>query len=94
MDGPWRPSPRRPFAGWPPAAATVVDLADEPVLPAGAKLRLAALALHLGLAYEAPGACLEPPSYSAVAFAGPKLAVIGTGKRLARPPWRLTGPRC
>jgi cyclic 2,3-diphosphoglycerate synthase len=67
-----------------PAAAAVVDLADEPVLPAGAKLRLAALALHLGLAYEAPGARLEPPPYSPVPFAGPKLAVIGTGKRTGK----------
>jgi len=32
------------------AAEAVVDLADEPVLPGSAKLRLAALALHLGLA--------------------------------------------
>ena len=32
----------------------VVDLADEPILAAGAKLRLASLAVHLGLAYETP----------------------------------------
>ena len=65
-------------------ASAVVDLADEPVLPAGAKLRLAALALHLGLAFETPGARLEPPRYERVAFAGPKLAVIGTGKRTGK----------
>ena len=64
--------------------ATVVDLADEPVLPASARLRLAALSLHLGLAYEAPGARLEPPVYDAVPFDGPKLAVIGTGKRTGK----------
>jgi cyclic 2,3-diphosphoglycerate synthase len=66
------------------AADAVVDLADEPVLPAGAKLGLAALALHLGLRYEAPGAVLEPPTYERVDFAGPKLAVIGTGKRTGK----------
>src|SRR5215213_950277 len=64
-----------------PGADTVVDLADEPVVPASRKLRLAALALSLGLAYEAPGARLDPPRYEPVAFDGPKLAVIATGKR-------------
>jgi cyclic 2,3-diphosphoglycerate synthetase len=67
-----------------PAAEAVVDLADEPVLPPSAKLRLAALALHLGLRFEAPGLLLEPPSYAPVAFDGPKLAVIGTGKRTGK----------
>jgi cyclic 2,3-diphosphoglycerate synthetase len=65
-------------------ARAVVDLADEPVLPRSAKLRLAALALHLGLAYEAPGALLTPPRYEPVDFDGPKLAVIGTGKRTGK----------
>ena len=59
-----------------PRADAVVDLADEPVLPASAKLRLASLALSLGLAYEAAGARLLPPHYEPVAFEGPKLAVI------------------
>jgi cyclic 2,3-diphosphoglycerate synthetase len=67
-----------------PAADAVIDLADEPVLPASAKLRLAALALSLGLRYEAPGARLEPPHYEPVPFDGPKLAVIGTGKRTGK----------
>ena len=67
-----------------PAAEAVVDLADEPVLPPSAKLRLAALALHLGLRFEAPGLVLEPPGYAPVAFDGPKLAVIGTGKRTGK----------
>jgi cyclic 2,3-diphosphoglycerate synthetase len=61
-----------------------VDLADEPILPPSAKLGLAAVALHLGLAYEAPGLTLPPPSYVPVAFSGPKLAVIGTGKRTGK----------
>jgi cyclic 2,3-diphosphoglycerate synthetase len=67
-----------------PRADAVIDLADEPVLPASAKLRLAALALSLGLRYEAPGTRLEPPRYEPVDFAGPKLAVIGTGKRTGK----------
>jgi cyclic 2,3-diphosphoglycerate synthetase len=67
-----------------PAADAVIDLADEPVFPASAKLRLAALALSLGLRYEAPGTVFEPPRYEAVPFAGPKLAVIGTGKRTGK----------
>jgi cyclic 2,3-diphosphoglycerate synthetase len=67
-----------------PHADAVVDLADEPIVPASAKLRLAALALSLGLAYEAPGARLVPPRYDTVPFLGPKLAVIGTGKRTGK----------
>jgi cyclic 2,3-diphosphoglycerate synthetase len=67
-----------------PAADAVVDLADEPVLPPSAKLRLAALALHLGLRYEAPGLRLAPPVYEPVEFDGPRLAVIGTGKRTGK----------
>jgi cyclic 2,3-diphosphoglycerate synthetase len=66
------------------SARTVMDLADEPVLPPPMKLRLAALALHLGLAYEAPGALLTPPHYARVDFDGPKLAVIATGKRTGK----------
>ena len=67
-----------------PRADAVLDLADEPIVPASAKLRLAALALSLGLAYETPGARLDPPRYETVPFAGPKLAVIGTGKRTGK----------
>jgi cyclic 2,3-diphosphoglycerate synthase len=67
-----------------PRAEAVVDLADEPVLPARAKLRLAALALHLGLRYEAPGLRLDPPRYEPVDYDGPTLAVIATGKRTGK----------
>jgi cyclic 2,3-diphosphoglycerate synthase len=67
-----------------PQADAVVDLADEPVVPVSRKLRIAALALTLGLAYEAPGARLEPPRYEQVEFDGPKLAVIATGKRTGK----------
>jgi cyclic 2,3-diphosphoglycerate synthase len=61
-----------------------VDLADEPVVPATRKLALAALALHLGLAYEAPGVRLDPPTYAAVDTGAATLAVIGTGKRTGK----------
>ncbi|MGH2741937.1 MAG: hypothetical protein ACRDN8_05510, partial [Thermoleophilaceae bacterium] len=64
-----------------PVASAVVDLADEPVLDPTARLRLAALALHLGLSYETPGMRLTPPPYASVRFDGRTLAVIGTGKR-------------
>jgi cyclic 2,3-diphosphoglycerate synthetase len=67
-----------------PDADTVVDLADEPVLAAGAKLRLASLALHLGLAYETPTESFEAPRYERLDFGGRVLAVIGTGKRTGK----------
>ncbi|MBN1529444.1 MAG: hypothetical protein JW895_10315 [Thermoleophilaceae bacterium] len=67
-----------------PAAGAVVDLADEPVVPPSRKLALAALALHLGLAYELPGARLDPPVYAKVDTAAARLAVIGTSKRAGK----------
>ena len=67
-----------------PDARSVVDLADEPALATPERLRLAALALHLGLTYEAPGLQLRPPTYEPIEFGGPKLAVIGTGKRVGK----------
>ena len=48
-----------------PRADAVVDLADEPVVPASVKLRLAALALSLGLAYETPGRAARPAALRA-----------------------------
>ena len=67
-----------------PRASAVVDLADEPVLAANAKLRLASLALHLGLAYETPSESFESPRYERLDFAGRVIAVIGTGKRTGK----------
>ena len=67
-----------------PRADAVVDLADEPVLAAGAKLRLASLALHLGLAYETATESFDPPRFERLDFAGRVLAVIGTGKRTGK----------
>lgn len=65
-------------------ADRVVDLADEPVLPAAGKLALAALALHLGLAYEGPGTRLDAPRYEQLDTPARVLAVIGTGKRTGK----------
>jgi len=76
--------PEAALARLAPEAAVVVDLSDEPVLYMGRRLHLAALALHLGLAYEAPGMRLEPPRYEPVEFEGTALAVIGTGKRTGK----------
>ena len=67
-----------------PQAAVVIDLADEPVLAAAGKLRLASLALHLGLAYETPSESFDPPRFERLEFAGRVLAVIGTGKRTGK----------
>ncbi|MFN2615607.1 MAG: hypothetical protein ABR581_00625 [Thermoleophilaceae bacterium] len=64
--------------------SVVVDLADEPVVPTARKLELAALARELGLGWESPGADLEPPRFERIAFDGPVLAVIGTGKRTGK----------
>jgi cyclic 2,3-diphosphoglycerate synthase len=74
---------RRARAGA-PAATAVVDLADEPALSAAARLDLAGLALHLGLAYEAPGLRLVPPRLERIDAGRPVLAVIGTGKRTGK----------
>jgi cyclic 2,3-diphosphoglycerate synthetase len=65
-------------------AAALFDVSDEPIVPPARKLLLASLALHLGLAYEAPGVSLTPPRFEPIPFDGPKLAVIGTGKRTGK----------
>jgi cyclic 2,3-diphosphoglycerate synthase len=65
-------------------AEAVLDLADEPILNAAAKMRFAARALSLGLAYEGPGWRIDAPRYERIGFDGPKLAVIGTGKRTGK----------
>jgi cyclic 2,3-diphosphoglycerate synthase len=66
------------------APAAVLDLADEPALSAVARAEMASLAVHLGLAYEAPGAKLAPPTYAPSNFEETVLAVIGTGKRTGK----------
>jgi cyclic 2,3-diphosphoglycerate synthase len=77
-------APEAALRGLAEPGGAVVDLADEPVVPATRKLELAALTLHLGMRYESPGLVLDPPPYAAVEFAGPKLAVIATGKRTGK----------
>ena len=81
---PTRDNPEEALRDLAGKADAVVDLADEPVVPASAKLKLAALSLHLGLAFETPGARLDPPRYERVGFEGPTLAVIATGKRTGK----------
>jgi cyclic 2,3-diphosphoglycerate synthetase len=64
-------------------AEAVFDLSGEPVLGLDQRLRLAAVALGLGLSYRAPGLELDPPPQ--VRLDGcPVLAVIGTGKRTGK----------
>lgn len=65
-------------------AGVVVDLADEPVVPLAEKLRLAALAMSRGLAYEAPGMSLQEPRLDDLGYAGPVISIIGTGKRTGK----------
>ena len=63
----------------------VVDLSGEPVLDPDARLALAAVALHLGLDYRAPGLDLSPPPTTVLDTGGvPVVAVIGTGKRAGK----------
>src|SRR3954451_12101628 len=62
----------------------VVDLADEPVLGAAAKLELACVALDLGLRYEGADFELRPPEFAPAPSAAPSLAVVGTGKRTGK----------
>jgi cyclic 2,3-diphosphoglycerate synthetase len=65
-------------------AQAVVDISGEPVLDGPARFRLASAALHLGLDYRAPGLELRPPPAERLDYAGPVLAVIGTGKRTGK----------
>ncbi|MDX6376542.1 MAG: cyclic 2,3-diphosphoglycerate synthase [Gaiellaceae bacterium] len=60
----------------------VVDLSDEPVVTQRSRLRLAAVALHAGVAYRAGGLLLEPERRAPYAL--PSIAVAGTGKRVGK----------
>ncbi len=64
--------------------SAVLDLADDPVLGAGAKLRLACTAIDLGLRYLGADFTLDPPRLEPVEFAGRRIAIIGTGKRVGK----------
>jgi cyclic 2,3-diphosphoglycerate synthetase len=62
----------------------VVDLADEPVLGAAAKLELACVAVDLGLRYVGADFEVRPPALAKVDLPCAALAVIGTGKRTGK----------
>ena len=66
------------------AAEAIFDLSGEPVLDGSARFRLASVALHFGLRYRAAGFELAPPPKERLAYDGPILAVIGTGKRTGK----------
>jgi cyclic 2,3-diphosphoglycerate synthetase len=65
-----------------PEAATVIDLADEPVLVLERRLELVGIAASLGLAYRTADTHVEPPAFEHVA--APVLEVVGTGKRIGK----------
>jgi cyclic 2,3-diphosphoglycerate synthase len=65
-------------------AEVVIDLSGAPVLDNAARLRLASVALHLGLEYRAAGLRLTPPPRERLPFRGPVIEVIGTGKRTGK----------
>jgi cyclic 2,3-diphosphoglycerate synthetase len=76
-----RPDALRPLATG--GVEAVFDLSGEPVLGLEERLRLASVALALGLSYRAPGLELDPPSRPRLDGC-PVLAVIGTGKRTGK----------
>ncbi|MDQ1373128.1 MAG: cyclic 2,3-diphosphoglycerate synthase [Actinomycetota bacterium] len=61
----------------------VYDLADEPVLDARGRMRLAALTLARGIPYAGPDFRFEPPPRPRLATK-PSVAVVGTGKRTGK----------
>jgi cyclic 2,3-diphosphoglycerate synthetase len=61
----------------------VIDLADEPVVDARTRLRLAARALAAGVSYQGPDFRFDAPPRPAVAEK-PSITVIGTGKRTGK----------
>lgn len=65
-------------------ASSVIDLSDEPIAGPAEKVRMSSLALAHGLTYEAPGISMTVPTFHVSAFAGPKIAVIGTAKRTGK----------
>jgi cyclic 2,3-diphosphoglycerate synthetase len=65
-------------------ADVVVDLSGEPVLGGDERMRLASVALSLGLEYRCAGFSLRPPPRERLQSARPVIAVIGTGKRTGK----------
>lgn len=64
-------------------ADLVYDLADEPVLDARSRMRLAALALVHGVPYAGPDYRFDPPPRPRISTK-PSIAVVGTGKRTGK----------
>lgn len=62
----------------------VIDLADEPEVTPERRLELVELALAAGLDYIAPDMDGHEMQHGHVDFAGPQIAVIGTGKRTGK----------
>jgi cyclic 2,3-diphosphoglycerate synthase len=61
----------------------IIDLSGPPVVDARRRLRLAAIALALGVRYEAPGLRYTPPDLSRLPHRT-SVAVIGTAKRTGK----------
>lgn len=61
----------------------VLDLSDEPVLTAGARLALASLTLSHGVAYRGADFAFTPPPRW-VTTRTPAIGIIGTGKRVGK----------
>ncbi len=77
---PARHSPPR----WTTSAPTaVLDLSDEPVVGGDLRMELAARTLARGIPYLGPDFRLDPP-VSEPALAAATIAVIGSGKRVAK----------
>ncbi|MHB0976659.1 MAG: 2,3-diphosphoglycerate synthetase [Candidatus Aquicultorales bacterium] len=62
---------------------TVIDLSDEPVLDYVKRMKLASLALALGVAYVGADFRFDPP-YLEDVLTKPSLGIIGTGKRVGK----------
>jgi cyclic 2,3-diphosphoglycerate synthetase len=65
-----------------PGVASVLDLADEPVLVLERRLELVGIAASMRLTYRTADTIVEPPRFERVD--APVLAIIGTGKRIGK----------
>jgi cyclic 2,3-diphosphoglycerate synthetase len=65
-------------------AEAVLDLSGEPVLGGAERMRLASIALSLGLEYHCAGFHVAPPPRERIDASCPAIAVIGTGKRTGK----------
>lgn len=72
---------REAIARFGPSA--VVDISDEPVLSAADRMRLASIALSMGVDYRGSDFSFTPPK-ARITTTTPTLGVIGTGKRVGK----------